>query len=1416
MSFIKKLMTYLLAMGVIYGEGDGKEAWLEIHKQDIPRAPQPPTILKGWFKEGGYQDEKVEPAFLDEIKHQRTNLKNDEFLEDVETFTDNVHRVEMASDYMESWTRWAEGVQHKKAVQNLYSYFFELAQRLDREGDTLDLCFGHGVLSWKMDESSIHHPLFISYMELEFNAKEGVALIKPTQKGTVMETEMLSDLDLSNFHLISEMKKNVKDTELDPRKLKTVAPLYKEFVQILDPDGEFVEEFAFNHSTAKHPIMTDQAIFFLRKRSGQLIKDDLQDIINKFDGEYVPPQTIQSLVNVENNSPITSGEVSVDPAWQDVGEDLLFPLPANEDQKEIARRLAANYGITVQGPPGTGKSHTIANLISHLLAHGKRILVTSQKERALRVLSDKVPKEIRSLCVSVLGGDTKSLQDIEDSIRSISDNMASMDSENLQKKIHDREEQLTDTKKHIAEQKLLLKQLAKNQHEPFTFKNQKMSPTDFSKKLSQEREQNGWIPDSIAVDQNPPLTDQELVGFYKLLSELEASDQNLIDLTLPKNEDVLDFTDFEDFVRKGEQLKQAKQQAEERVNVFRLPKNKLDIDEMRITLDKITKEKAVFEEPYLRLILKDYLTNVQAKENWKDFVSFSTELINDLNALNRSINEYKIDVPNNVNHVDKEQLDTIKNHLSKGKHLNKMFFLTTGRKARSFYKNVKIDDRPMKTLEDVETVDQLFSINEKKSKLAHKWNNMLLSVEGPELDMNNVRYLIDCSNVLNSIAQIANIDTAINELKGRLTSNLHLPDTFNWSSLTDILALLEACELNLSIINYDEWEQDYHTGLTRLKSYLKQESCHPISHALVECYGALNTVSWKELLFELGEIRICQKKQMECEQLRNQLAIVAPIWANNLYKQMGKELEFPREWREAWEWQQLNTLLDERNELKPESIEKKIEEAYQKERTIVEELVSFRTWKRQIDRITEPQKRALYAWKQKIKKIGKGTSKYVERYRREAKAEMDECRGAIPVWIMPVDRVIENFSVNEERFDVVIVDESSQSDLYSLLILLRAEKVVIVGDDEQISPAGVGVDQSKVHNLMDYYLDGVPQANSLDIQTSLYDIATRVFPGKLMLKEHFRCVPEIIQFSNDLSYGGEIVPLRLPNENERLEPAVLPIRVPGYRLEGSKAYNEVEADKIVDDIKTMINDASYKDRTIGVISLLGEAQSQLIEHKLRNEIGEEEMVNRKILCGDAYDFQGDERDVICLSLVIANNVRFTALTRKDAQQRFNVAVSRAQNQLRLYHSVDLDDLSAKDFRFRLLEYVLNPKRISQELEDAESLCDSQFEIDVLRMLLARGYTVRPQVQAGKYRIDLVVEGMSNRLAIECDGDRWHGIDQWEEDRERQRTLERVGWIFWRIRGSEFYKDRNKALESLWSKLDDMHITPFKERETIHS
>ena len=101
---------------------------------------------------------------------------------------------------------------------------------------------------------------------------------------------------------------------------------------------------------------------------------------------------------------------------------------------------------------------------------------------------------------------------------------------------------------------------------------------------------------------------------------------------------------------------------------------------------------------------------------------------------------------------------------------------------------------------------------------------------------------------------------------------------------------------------------------------------------------------------------------------------------------------------------------------------------------------------------------------------------------------------------------------------------------------------------------------------------------------------------------------------------------------------------------------------------------------------------------------------------------------------------------------------------------------------------------------------SEFAYQVAEIIINNGYKVIPEYEVAGYRIDLVVQGEKAKLAIECDGDKYHNrIDKWQEDNERQDVLERSGWTFWRITGSAFYRHREKALDSLWDKLNELNI-----------
>jgi very-short-patch-repair endonuclease len=163
------------------------------------------------------------------------------------------------------------------------------------------------------------------------------------------------------------------------------------------------------------------------------------------------------------------------------------------------------------------------------------------------------------------------------------------------------------------------------------------------------------------------------------------------------------------------------------------------------------------------------------------------------------------------------------------------------------------------------------------------------------------------------------------------------------------------------------------------------------------------------------------------------------------------------------------------------------------------------------------------------------------------------------------------------------------------------------------------------------------------------------------------------------------------------------------------------------------------------------------------------------------------------------------------RKRYNVAASRGRNQMWIVHSLNHEtDLQVGDYRRRLIEHALNPAAWERELQKKLAQTDpraKEFQGLVLRRLLDKQYSVTPDFPAGAFGIDLVVTGNGRRLAIECDGEQFHGPEKLREDLERQAILERLGWTFVRIRGSLFFRDEERALAPVFRRLEELDIAP---------
>ena len=720
-----------------------------------------------------------------------------------------------------------------------------------------------------------------------------------------------------------------------------------------------------------------------------------------------------------------------------------------------------------------------------------------------------------------------------------------------------------------------------------------------------------------------------------------------------------------------------------------------------------------------------------------------------------------------------------------------------------------------KTIESIEECDfilEYLEIENKKLDLKRKWDNLNIKkfyfediFNSPDEIINIINYYLywykgEKDNFINLIKKAGiNSDIIFDKNESELLINKikTLPDKIK--KLEKILLIShKAFELLKANQEYEEY-LNFVTNSVKVNSIIENGIKTAVENKNIEYYD-----KYISLLKDLSEKTVLYNRY---KMILNKISTSAEEWAEEIKKGNLSDIT---DIYETWKWKQLSQKL--------ETLQKQAGKIKEDLKKLTLELVEKKSWYHILSFVEKKENlqinQALRGWKQSMEKIGKGTGKNAEFYRKQAKEKITLCQKAVPVWIMPMNKVIDTLNPGKNKFDIVIVDEASQADISALVLLYMAKKVIIVGDDKQVSPSAVGEKIEKQNILRDKYLKGIISNDDLyGTRSSLYSIASTTYQP-LMLREHFRCVPEIIGYSNKTSYDYKIKPLR-ETYSSKLKPAVISYRVDGEREEKSK-INKVEAETIVSLISSCLEEKLYENSSFGIISLLGQEQVEYIQKLLVEKIETAEIEKHNILCGDSSHFQGDERDVIFLSMVDSNKNSSIPLIKKTEgtdnlnKKKYNVAASRAKDQMWIIHSLDFrNDLKDGDIRKELLEFGENQRAFMQN-DEIKAKSDSVFEEEVAKYLSARDYNIKQQWEVGAYRIDMVVCCKNEKTAIECDGERWHSSEeQIKNDIERQEVLERCGWNFIRIRGSKYFRNPELTMQEVEAELNKRGIYPEK-------
>ncbi len=406
-----------------------------------------------------------------------------------------------------------------------------------------------------------------------------------------------------------------------------------------------------------------------------------------------------------------------------------------------------------------------------------------------------------------------------------------------------------------------------------------------------------------------------------------------------------------------------------------------------------------------------------------------------------------------------------------------------------------------------------------------------------------------------------------------------------------------------------------------------------------------------------------------------------------------------------------------------------------------------------------------------------------------------------PCWIMSIEDVARVFPLKAGLFDYVIVDEASQCSLPSSIpTLFRGKKAIIVGDDKQLSDFTKDwipktLNESLIRELK---LRVVKKFDSLDAKAnSLFDSCSVFREVPILLTEHFRSYPEIINFSNGKFYGWKLR-IMTHSLNNTLGNILNIIEIDGAS-ENNLKVNEKEAMAVIDHLKKLIGDQQYKGLTFGILSLFREQANYMRKLIYDDDFLRENIHQYSIITDTVDGFQGDERDVILYSFRFSTNSSpniFSFTRGEGGWRRVNVAFTRPRKQVFCFISGPVDKFPSgliKEF----LHYVKSPTT----LEVNKELMQSDFEKDVYEILKQdKGLTIIPQFATCGFFIDFVLRKNGKTLALECDGMQHftETAELIEADIERQDILERAGWNIRRVSSREFYRDPKSSIDKVSS------------------
>ncbi|HLX69372.1 MAG TPA: AAA domain-containing protein, partial [Verrucomicrobiae bacterium] len=511
------------------GEDHDHDVILRVTRPKITPCPPPPAALAEWLKPGWQ-----EPAGAVEIEPARESAGANGVPERFET---DPSRASLLRAWLKQREQWMTNERPAREALALFQSVYEWHGIKEREGERIEMAIGDGLLDCpQKNGEKFRHPILLQKLELEFypEKQEPQFVLRRREQQPELYLEFLRVLPKVNTQQLARCADELKKAEFAPLGGEETDGFLRRLIQGLFPSsGRFIENGQTAPSAQPNqpsaiddlslPSIRRQPVIFMRQRRtgpGNVFDLVLEDIGNR--GTF--SSSLLQILGLGACGSAPAQASSIAETFGNEDEEVLLSKPANREQLEIARQLARRDCVLVQGPPGTGKTHTIANILGHLLSQGKRVLVTAHTPKALRVLRPKIVEALQPLCISVLQNDKHSQEELQASVRKMHVRLSE------DERLLEREAERTRVeRKRIldaltqAREKLLAAR--EDEIRDVVFGEKSLRPIAAATRVKEGVGRDDWIPAPVNAGASMPLSLAEVSELYQTNARVSADDE---------------------------------------------------------------------------------------------------------------------------------------------------------------------------------------------------------------------------------------------------------------------------------------------------------------------------------------------------------------------------------------------------------------------------------------------------------------------------------------------------------------------------------------------------------------------------------------------------------------------------------------------------------------------------------------------------------------------------------------------------------------------------------------------------------------------------------------------------------------------------------------------------------------------------